>query len=235
MLNWIHSHTTNLGPTVSFDPVFVVCIASLEHWFFCSSTSSNLTNHSSTTTWHNLLSSRGKLHPGSAVIDIVADDDGVVSRSPSKRTPIADILFHVADNGSLRNRPQGQHVTHSQIGLLSAVNELSRVHTFGRYEELLLMLVTEWVPEGHLAEGSAASRVVYDVRDNSPNVAIALAIVEASETCRSLPVMGVGFENGACSLSLCTNNATHVCRPEQITTHRVWICCASENGSNRYG
>lgn len=92
------------------------------------------------------------------------------------------------------------------------------------------MLLTEWVPEGHLVEESVVARVMHYVRENYLDVAIILSIVEASQTCRSLLVMGVGSEHGACSFSLCTNSATHVCRPEQITTHGVSIHCASETG-----
>lgn len=74
--------------------------------------------------------------------------------------------------------------------------------TFGHYEELFLMLVTESMPEGHFVEGSVAARVMHYFRDSSPDVSIALAILEVSETCRSLSLMGVGSENRACSFSL---------------------------------
>lgn len=73
-----------------------------------------------------LLYFRGKLHLVSVVINIVVDDDGVVSRILVKQSSIVDILIHIVDNGSLQKISQGKHVTHSQIGLLFTVNELSR-------------------------------------------------------------------------------------------------------------
>ncbi|RXH86889.1 hypothetical protein DVH24_022162 [Malus domestica] len=64
MLDWVHSHTTNLGPAVPLHSELVVSITSLEHWLFCSSSSCNLPNHSTAPTWNNLLGSRRKFDPG---------------------------------------------------------------------------------------------------------------------------------------------------------------------------
>lgn len=63
MLNWVHSHTTNLRPAVPLHSEFVVCITSLEHWLFSPTTTGNLPNHCPAATWHNLLRTRRKLDP----------------------------------------------------------------------------------------------------------------------------------------------------------------------------
>ncbi|KAJ0944177.1 hypothetical protein HanPSC8_Chr03g0113291 [Helianthus annuus] len=63
MLHWVHSHTTNLGPAVSLHTELVVSVTGLQHWLLGTSSTCNLTNHSTTSAWHNFLGSRWKLHP----------------------------------------------------------------------------------------------------------------------------------------------------------------------------
>ncbi|RDX67083.1 hypothetical protein CR513_54087, partial [Mucuna pruriens] len=63
MLNWVHSHTTNLRPAIPLHPKFVVCVTSLKKRLFSSPSTRNLSNHRPTPTWHNLLSTRRKLDP----------------------------------------------------------------------------------------------------------------------------------------------------------------------------
>jgi hypothetical protein len=66
-----------------------------------------------------------------------------------------------------------------------------------------MMYVIECMSKGHLAGGSYAAMVVQDICHDFPNVFIALAIIEAYEPCRSLPVMGEGCEHLTYSSSLC--------------------------------
>ena len=63
MLHRIHSNTTNLGPAVPLHSVLVIRVSCLQHRLLSSASTSNLTNHSSAASWHNLLGSRWKLDP----------------------------------------------------------------------------------------------------------------------------------------------------------------------------
>jgi len=58
------------------------------------------------------------------------------------------MVLDVADNSSLGDRSERQNISDNESGLLTAVQELSGVHTFGGDEELLLLLVTERMTEG---------------------------------------------------------------------------------------
>ena len=123
------------------------------------------------------------------------------------------MLLHIADDGSLGNRSERQHVAYDKIGLLTAVNELARLHTLSCDEKLLLVPVAEGVPESYLAEQGTAPWVMDEIRDNALNVAIALPIVEAAKADRNLLVVRVGSEQGPRSLPLCSDHP-----PRRYTT-----------------
>jgi len=56
---------------------------------------------------------------------------------------------------------------------------------------------------------------VDDVGDDSFEVTVAFAEVEGTETGGAFAVVGVGFENGTCSLTLGTDDTTHFCSGEK--------------------
>ena len=209
MLYRIHSNTTNLGPAVPLDTVFVICISCLQHWLLSPASACNLTDHSTTPTWHNLLGSRWKLNPGSPVIRIVTDDNGVIARASREHTAVTDVVLHVTDDGSFGDGLQRQHIPDHQIRLLPAVHELAGVHPFGGHEQLLLVLVPERVAERDTGKRGAPTRIVYDIGDHALEVAIALAEVEGAEAGRALAVVGVGLEDGARTLTLRSDDPTH--------------------------
>ncbi|KAF4394392.1 hypothetical protein G4B88_018542 [Cannabis sativa] len=118
----------------------------------------------------------------------MADNDGVVPRSPSKDTTVTDVVLDVANNGTFRERSERKNITHNEIGLLSTVDELTRVQTLGGDEKLLLVLVPERVTEGDSGQWGTSSWVVDDVSDHTFQVTIALAEVERPEPGRTLTV-----------------------------------------------
>ena len=150
--------------------------------------------------------------PGGSVVRVVADDDGVVPGGPGEDAAVADVVLHVADDGSLGDPAQRQHVADGERGAAAAVDELARVHALGGDEELLLVLVPERVAEGDLGERRAAARVVDDVGDDALEVPVALAEVEGAEPGGALAVVGVGLEHGPRTLTLRADDATHLLR-----------------------
>lgn len=210
MLNWIHSNTTDLRPAVPLYSEFVVCISSLQERFLCPASACNLTNHSSATTWYNLLGPRWKLDSGSAIVGVMADNNGVVTGGPGEDTAVTDVMLDVADDGTLGDGAEGEDVADDEIGLLATVDELAGVHTLSGDEELLLELVAERVAEGDLGERSAAAGVVDDVGDDPLDVAVALAEVEGAEPRRTLAVVGVGLEHRPRTLTLGADDTTHL-------------------------
>jgi hypothetical protein len=73
----------------------------------------------------------------------MTDDSSIVTGSTGQSTTITNLFFNVAHNGTFRDRGQRQDITNVQGGLLTAVEELASVHTFGSNESF----GTELVPE----------------------------------------------------------------------------------------
>jgi len=71
------------------------------------------------------------------------------------------------------------------------------------------MLVPERVPESDASKRRTASGIVDDLGDDAFEVAVALAEIEAPEPRRTLAMVRVGLEDGACSLTLSSDYATH--------------------------
>jgi hypothetical protein len=140
----------------------------------------------------------------------MADNDRVVPRRPGEDTAIPDVVLNVADNGTLRDPPERQDVANGECSTASAVNELASVHALSSHEQLLLVLVPEWMAEGDLGQRRAAARVVDDVGDHALQVPVALAEVEGPEPGRALAVMGMGLEHGPRTLALSANHAAHL-------------------------
>lgn len=209
MLNWIHSNTTNLRPAVPLHSEFVVGITGLEKRLLSPTSTGNLPNHRTAAAGNNLLSTRWELDPGGVVVRVVADNDGVVTGAPSEDATIANVVFNIADDGTLGDRSDREDISDDESGLLTAVDELTGVHALGGDEELVLLLVAEGMAEGDLGEGGAAAGVVDDVGDDALEVAVALAEVEAAEAGGALAVVGVGLEDGARTLTLSSDHTSH--------------------------
>jgi hypothetical protein len=69
--------------------------------------------------------------------------------------------------------------------------------------------------ESDLSKRCTATWIVDDVGDDTFEVAVAFAEVEGTETGEDLSMVGVGLENGTCSLTLITDDTTHFCGGEE--------------------
>jgi len=139
----------------------------------------------------------------------VADNNGVVTGGSGEDAAIADMVFNVADDGTLGDGSEGQDVANNEGGLLAAVDELSSVETFGGDKEFRLLLVAEGMTECNLGKWSTATGIVDNVGDHALKVAVAFAEVEAAEPGRALAVVGVGLENRPRTLTLSANYPSH--------------------------
>ena len=203
MLYGILSYTTNLRPAVALDGVLVVGTSSLQQRLIGTTTSGNNTDLGTDVGGDSLLTSGRKSKLGGSLFVVVGDDNGVGTRATCESTTVTTLGFDVADNGSLRDRSQRQDVTAGKAGLLSAVDELSTVHTFGTEEQFIVTLVSVVVHELNTAHRSASTRVVHDLLDGSSDVTLLLGVVKRSELDRSLSGAGVRLEDGRLTLSLC--------------------------------
>lgn len=139
----------------------------------------------------------------------MADNNSVITGTPSEYATVTNVVLDIADNSSFGNGSEGQNVTDNKGGFLAAVDKLTSVHTLGGDEELALLLIPEGVAEGDLGKRSTTTRVVDDIGDDPFQIPISLAEVEAAESSGTLAVMGVGLEDGTSTLTLCTNYSSH--------------------------
>ena len=77
----------------------------------------------------------------------MGDDGSVVTGGSGNATTVTSLLFQVRDDGTFRHLTDGHHVADTELGLLSAVNELTGVHAFGGNEQLFPGLIAVRVPE----------------------------------------------------------------------------------------
>jgi len=210
MLYGILSHTSDLRPAVTLDGVLVESTSSLQQRLIGTSTSGNNTDLGTNTRRDSLLTSGRKSKLCGSLVFVVGDDDGVGTGASRKCTTVTTLGFNVAHNGSLRDRSQRQDVTASKSGLLSAVNELSTVHTFGTEEQLIVALVSVSVGELNTAHGGTSTRVVHNFLNDTTDVSLLFGKVKRSELDGTLSGTGVRLIDGGLTLSLDLDVLSHL-------------------------
>jgi len=210
MISGIHSHTSNSGPSVSLSLVLVIGNTGLQQRLVDSSSSSNEANRSSAGRVDGLLGTRWQTDSASFSIITVGNDGGVVTRAAGQGSSVSSLGLNVADDGTLRHHRQGQNVSGGQLSFLSSVDKLTAVHTLSSNEKFLVFSIFVRVSEGNSGQRSTSSRIVDDVGYESSDVTISLSEIETSMLGRTDSVFGVSSEDCSSSLSLSSNNTTHL-------------------------
>lgn len=123
--NCIVSHCTAYPTHI---PTYLVLSpGGLKEGLVCSSTSSDDTNHATALVGEDLLSTRGKLDTGLAIIGVVANDGHVVARGAAERTTVSSLLLDVGEDGTLGNGVEREDVADGKSGVLSGVDKLCTV------------------------------------------------------------------------------------------------------------
>jgi hypothetical protein len=202
MLHWIFGHTTHLGPAVTLDGVLVVSTSSLEKGLIGTATSGNNTDLCSDTRWDGFLSTRRQTQTGGSLIFVVSDDNSKGTTASCKTSTVSSLGFDVTDDGSFRDARKGQDISDSQSSLLSAVYELTSVHTLGTDEEFSITVVVVCVQELNLGNGGTSARVVQDFLDHTANVTFLFSKVQRTELDGTLAGARVRLEDGGLTLTL---------------------------------
>lgn len=184
VINGVHSHTTSPRPAVPLCPELVERPTGLEHRLVNPAASSNNSDLRPAAVLQNLLGTRGKLDTGDSGFGDLANDGCVVSGSTGKRTAVANLLFNVANDGTLRHGGEGEGVADCQRGLLAGVDELTGEHAFGGNDGFRLQSVSVRVAVDDAGQRSATARVVDDFLDKAADVSIA-RLSEFAQTKRS--------------------------------------------------
>ena len=113
---YVHGDTADLGPAVALRLELVVGATSLQQGLVDTATASNDANHGTVGGAQDLLVARGQLDAGGVVVCVVGDDGGVVARCASNCAAVAVLVLHIADNGTLGQVADGQHVADRELG-----------------------------------------------------------------------------------------------------------------------
>jgi len=215
MLYGILGYTTNLRPAVTLDSILVVGTSGLQQRLIGTTTSGNNSDLGTDVRRHGLLSSGRKTKLRGSLFLVVGDNDGVGTGAAGECTAVTALGLNVADNGSLGDRCQRQDITTGKTGLLSAVNELSTVHTFGTQEQFIVTLVSVTVEELNTAHRGTSTGVVHDLLNDTSNVTLLLGVIKRSKLDGSLSGARMRLEDGGLTLSLRLD----------VLSHLVLICC----------
>merc|ERR1719435_665668 len=216
MLDGVHGHTTNLRPRVPLSLVFEVGSAGLQQRLVDSSSTGDDADHRAVAGRNRLLRSRWQFHFRPSNIRVVGDDGGVVAGSSGQFAAISQLFLQLADDGSLRHGADGHHVADGQRRLLAAVDELARVHALHGDERLLALLKFVGISKLDDGQRCAASGVVNDVFDDAFDVAVAFGVVGSAEAGGAFSMFVVRREDGSRSLTLRSNDATHLSKIQTI-------------------
>lgn len=169
MLNGVHSNTANHS-FLSLRLTHVMDLSSLTDGLFVTSTSGDDSDHGSGVTLDGSLDTGRHLDSGLEPIFGVTDDEGVGSGSSGELTVVTGVLLNVADDGSFGDTVDGKHVSDGELGLDSAVDVLTGVHTLSSEEELGVHAVFMGVSELDLGQRSSSTGVMDDLSDNTLDV-----------------------------------------------------------------
>lgn len=114
VIHRVHGNTSDLGPLVSLDSVFVESTAGLQDRLVGSATTSDQTNHSSAVAGDGLLRTRWKSNSANALLSILGNNNSIISRSSGHLATVADFRLDVADNSTLRDLTNRQDVSNGK-------------------------------------------------------------------------------------------------------------------------
>lgn len=139
VLHGILGHTPHLGPLVPLHTVLVVGASGLEDGLIGTASSGDNADLGAGEGGDGLLSATGKADTGVSLLLIVGDDNSVVSTALSELSPVSGAGLDIANDGTLGHGRKRKDVSNSEGSLLSAVDELSSVHTLGGDDQLVVL------------------------------------------------------------------------------------------------
>ena len=114
------------------------------------------------------------------------------------------------DDGTFGHLVKRENVTEGELGVLTAVYELSGVETFNGDHHVLDVPVVVRITEDDLSERSSSARVVHNVDDKTLHVTVTLGEVESSELGGSEATGTDGLEDKRLTFTLNTEYSSHV-------------------------
>jgi len=209
VLHGVTGATSDDGPVLALGLGGVVGGTGLQQRLLGTATTGDDADHGTAVPGEGLLLTGGELDAGLLLLGKVGDDDAVLTRGTGDGATVTGLQLNVADDGTLGNHLEGKAVTDSELGLLTAVQELAGGHALNSDHAGLNTLELVGVTELDKGEGSTTAGVVDNLTDGTLDETASLTEVKRSELGSSLTLVSVGSEDAAGTTSLGQNRLSH--------------------------
>jgi len=177
MFDWVHCHTTDVGPVASLDFEHVVFDTGLHDWFIGTATTADDTDHSSAVSVDGLSCTGWQDDSSTETIFRVSDDCSAGSTCTGVLTLISSNLLDVHDDGTFWDLVDGEDVTDGNLGLGAAVDVLASVHTLWGNVEFRFQSIFIWVTEDNSGNWGTTAGVVNYFFDETSDVSVAFCVI----------------------------------------------------------
>eukprot|EP01084_Bolivina_argentea_P014421 26940_1 len=147
MLDGVTGNTTNLGPAVALAAEAEEGVSGLEDGLLNATTTGDDADHGAAGGGDALLLAGRELQAGAAGLEVVGDDDAVVTGRAGEGSAVSVLGLNVADDATLGDVAEGEDVADGKGGLHAGEDGLAGEHTLGSDEELLSTAVLVGVAE----------------------------------------------------------------------------------------
>ena len=137
MFHWIHRNTSDFGPRISFDTVFVKGTTGFQHGFVWTSTTRGNTDAGTAQVGQRFFAAGWHAHGDCFFYSVVRNDSDVFARSFGHFTSIPSFGFDVEHDGTFGYFGQRQNVPNFQRRFFTTVQVLSSVSTLRCNEQCL--------------------------------------------------------------------------------------------------
>jgi hypothetical protein len=209
MLHGVTGNTTDLGPAVALTAEAVEGVTGLEDGLLDTTTTGDNADHGAALGGHGLLLAAGELQAGTAGIEVVGDDDAVVTASTSEDATVTSLGLNVADDATLGDVAQGHDVADGKGGLGTAEDGLAGEHALGGNHELLHAAVLVRVAEFHAGKGGTTPGLVLDGLDDTAHETMTLGVVQNAELGGAKALVAVDLVHGTLTLTASENGLSH--------------------------
>ena len=209
VIDWVHSDTTDDWPGLALSGVLVVNVTGLEEWLLKTATTGDNTEHGAASRENEGLAAGWELDTGVAIIGVGDDTDGVAGAA-AIATTITWTVFDVANFHTFWDLAEWEDGASSKWSFWAAGDDLASVDAFWGDNASLFEGSLTFLLEDKASEWGATTWIVNEFLDNAVDDGGALGGIEWLVLGGALTVVSVSTEDITVTLTLSTNDVTHV-------------------------
>jgi len=177
MLDGVHGNTSHARPVLPLGLGLEVGGVSPEKRLVAPLSAGGHTDHSSAPSHDGLADAGGESHTRLLTIFRVANDNAGGARGTGNGATITSLCLNAGDDGAFGHGVDGQDIADLQGSFLAGIDEHAGVHALNGDEVFSALLVFVLISENNLGERSTTARIMNDVLDYAPHVALTFSVV----------------------------------------------------------